>query len=87
METFDSSKDLVFVNFKCERCDKGNLIYHHETAVVEGALFYRNRCNNCGHEALMPSFYPNIKERADLGNPSKPGLLIQLCAKECEGRK
>lgn len=87
MEFSDSSKDLIFVHFKCEKCDKGNMIYHHETAVVEGVLYYRNRCNNCGHEMLSRSFYPTVKERADLGRVDKPGLLVQLCAKECEGVK
>jgi len=87
MEVCDSTKDLVFVNFQCDKCEVGNMIYHHETKLVKGVLYYINRCNYCGHEMLSPSFYPTIKERADLGNTNKAGIIVQLCAKECEERK
>lgn len=84
MEIIDGSKDLVEVNFKCEKCGQGNMIYHHKNNVVDGILKYLNKCNYCGYEELMLTFYPTVKERSFVGDLTKPGFLITLCAKECE---
>ena len=84
MEMIDESKDLVLVNYRCEKCEMGVMLYHHHTEVVEGKLLYLNRCKSCGHEVFMQTFYPTVKERHRVGDLSQPGLLLHLCSKECE---
>ncbi len=84
MELVDTNKDLVLVSFMCEKCNIGLMIYHHENQIVDGCLHYKNKCTHCGHEELMKAFYPTVKERKDVNDLSKPGLLLTLCSRECE---
>ena len=85
MEEVDDKKDVVLVNYRCEKCKIGILKHHlNKTKLVKGIVHYLNICTHCGTEEYMPCFYPTVKNRQDAGDASKPGCIVTLCAKECE---
>ncbi len=85
MEEIDEKKEVVKVNFRCDKCKEGLLKHHrNKTKVIDGVVHYLNICSQCGAEEYLPCFYPTIKERQYVGDASKPGCIVTLCSKECE---
>lgn len=83
METVDVEKRLVFVKYKCDKCEKGFMSYHGTNKVVRGKVMYLNICNKCKAEKYLHCFYPTVKEEKNIKD-NKPGIIITLCNKECE---